>query len=163
MLKGIREAKPDLPVLILTALDEVDERVAGLDRGADDYLAKPFALAELLARVRALLRRGRLAAPDSVVEVADLVVDLGRHVVRRAERSITLTAREYAILVLLVGRRGRPVSREEIGSSVIDRVFEPSSNAIDVSICGLRAKLGEPELIRTVRGVGYQLDVPVRT
>jgi len=163
VLKGIREAKPDLPVLILTALDEVDERVAGLDRGADDYLAKPFALAELLARVRALLRRGRLAAVDSVVEVADLVVDLGRHVVRRAERPVTLTAREYAILVLLVGRRGRPVSREEIGSSVIDRVFEPSSNAIDVSICGLRAKLGEPELIRTVRGVGYQLDVPVRT
>lgn len=158
VLKELRAAKPRLSILILSALDEVAERVDGLDRGADDYLAKPFALTELLARVRSLLRRATLEAPDSHVRAGDLDVDIARRRVHRGARAVELTPREYAILVLLVSRRGRPVTREEIGAQVIDREFEATSNAIDVSICGLRAKLGTPELIRTIRGVGYCLD-----
>jgi|SRR5262245_220682 len=160
LLREVRRAKPRLPVLVLSALDRTEERVDGLDRGADDYLAKPFALTELLARLRALVRRASLEAPESIVRVGDLSIDLSRHSVRRAGRDVHLTAREYALLVFLVARRNRPVTRTDIGENVVDRAFEPSSNAIDVSICGLRAKLGEPDLIRTVRGVGYCLDDP---
>jgi DNA-binding response OmpR family regulator len=160
VLKELRRIKPRLPILVLSALADVEERVVGLDRGADDYLAKPFALAELLARSRALLRRSSLAAPESVVTLGDITVDLVRHRVRRGGRELDLTARQYAILLFLLARRGRPVRREEIGEHVIDRNFEPSSNAIDVSICGLRAKLGDPDPIRTLRGVGYRLEDP---
>ncbi len=158
VLKDLRRAKPRLPVLILSALDEVGQRVDGLDRGADDYLAKPFALEELLARVRSLLRRSTLEAPDAHVRAGDLDLDLARRRVRRGDREIELTPREYSILVFLMSRRGKPVSREQIGAQVVDRDFEATSNAIDVSICGLRAKLGAPDPIRTVRGVGYRLE-----
>jgi DNA-binding response OmpR family regulator len=158
VLREVRKAKPRMPVLVLSALDRTEERVDGLDRGADDYLAKPFALEEMLARLRALVRRSALGAPDSVVRVQNLAIDLARRTVRRGDRLVTLTAREYSLLVFLVGRRNRPVTRAEIGEHVVDRAFEPASNAIDVSICGLRAKLGAPEVIRTVRGVGYCVD-----
>jgi two-component system copper resistance phosphate regulon response regulator CusR len=160
VLREIRAAKPSLPVLVLTALDQVEERIDGLDRGADDYLTKPFVLAELLARLRALLRRGRATLPGAEVRVADLEVDLARRTVRRGGRTIRLSPREYALLVFFLARRGEVLTRAEIGEHVIDRVFEPSSNLLDVSIYGLRGKLGEPSLIHTVRGVGYRFDAP---
>jgi two-component system, OmpR family, response regulator len=155
VLREVKVARPGLPVLVLTALSDVDDVVKGLDRGADDYLTKPFALAELLARLRAILRRGRL--PSSLVRVADLELDLAARSVRRGGRPIDLTAREFALLQLLVHHPGQVLSRGEIGAHLIDREFEETSNMIDVSICGLRSKLGEPDLIRTVRGAGYSL------
>jgi two-component system copper resistance phosphate regulon response regulator CusR len=160
VLRELRAAGRQVPVLVLSALDQVRRRVEGLDRGADDYLSKPFALSELLARVRALLRRAALHVPESVVHLGNLEVDLARREVWRDGREIALTAREYRILVYLLARRGQPVTREEIGTQVIDRGYEPASNAIDVSICGLRSKLGEPTLVQTVRGVGYRLAAP---
>lgn len=160
VLREVRQAKPSLPILVLTALDEVAEKVEGLDRGADDYLTKPFALAELLARLRALLRRGKETARSSVVRVADLEVDLAKQVVLRAGVPLKLTRREYALLVLFVNKKGAVLTRSQIGERVVDREFELTSNLIDVSIAGLRAKLGEPQLIRTVRGVGYRFDEP---
>jgi two-component system copper resistance phosphate regulon response regulator CusR len=160
VLRELRRAKPSLPILVLTALDEVDEKVDGLDKGADDYMTKPFALTELLARVRALLRRGKETATGAVVRVADLEVDLARQVVLRAGTPVKLTRREYALLVLFLNRKGTVLSRTEIGERVVDREFELTSNLIDVSIAGLRSKLGEPQLIRTIRGVGYRLDEP---
>jgi two-component system copper resistance phosphate regulon response regulator CusR len=160
VLRELRAAKPALPILVLTALDQLEEKVDGLDKGADDYLTKPFALEELLARVRALLRRGSERVTGSLVTVADLEVDLAAHVVRRGGAVLKLTPREYALLVLFVNRRGEVLSRTEIGERVIDREFEAASNAIDVSVAGLRAKLGDPQLIRTVRGSGYRLVEP---
>ncbi len=160
VLRELRAAKPALPILVLSALDQVEERVDGLDRGADDYLSKPFALSELLARVRALLRRGKTEVPGAVVTISDLEVDLAKHLVLRKGAPVKLTPREYSLLVYLVNNRGRVVTRTEIGEHVIDREFEPASNTIDVSIAGLRGKLGEPQLIRTVRGAGYRLCEP---
>jgi two-component system copper resistance phosphate regulon response regulator CusR len=160
VLKELRQHKASLPILVLTALDQVEEKVDGLDKGADDYMTKPFALAELLARVRALLRRGRTATTGAVVKVADLEVDLTSHVVKRRGNVLKLTPREWALLVLFVNRKGEVLSRTEIGERVVDREFEATSNLIDVSIAGLRAKLGEPQLIRTVRGIGYRLEEP---
>ncbi len=160
VLKELRRAKPALPILVLTALDQTEEKVDGLDKGADDYLTKPFALSELLARVRALLRRGKDSARSAQVKVADLEVDLAKQVVLRGGKAVKLTRREYALLVLFVNRKGQVLSRSEIGERVVDREFEPASNLIDVSIAGLRQKLGEPQLIRTVRGVGYRFDDP---
>lgn len=160
VLKELRRSRPRLPILVLSALADVQERIEGLDRGADDYLGKPFSLDELLARARSLLRRSALAVPESVVTLGDITIDLVRRRVRRGTRELDLTGRQYAILLFLLARRGRPVRREEIGEHVIDRNFEPNSNAIDVSICGLRAKLGDPDPIRTLRGVGYRLDDP---
>ncbi len=159
VLREVRADKPALPILVLTALDDVPERVEGLDRGADDYVTKPFALPELLARVRALLRRGR-AVGSARVTVGDLEIDLAAHVVLRAGRTLKLTPREYALLVLFANRKGEVLTRREIGERVVDRVFEPTSNLIDVSIAGLRAKLGDPPLIHTVRGVGYRFGDP---
>lgn len=163
VLKELRRRKPGLPVLILTAIDSVEEKVRNLDLGADDYLTKPFALKELMARIRALLRRrnDRVAAARVLVE--DLEVNLATRRVRRGGRELQLTPREYAILVYLVNRRGEVVERREIGEHVIDRVFEPTSNLIDVSIYGLRGKLGQPELIHTVRGMGYRLEATAST
>ena len=163
VLKELARDKPELPILVLSALDQVEERVDGLDRGASDYLTKPFALAELRARVRALLRRAHGKVATSAVMVADLEVDLAARVVTRGGRPIHLSPRELSLLVLFVNRKGDALSRAEIGESVIDRNFEPASNLIDVSIHQLRAKLGEPNLIHTVRGHGYRFDEPDRT
>ncbi len=147
------------PILMLTARDAVDDRVSGLDAGADDYLVKPFDFKELLARLRALSRR--VVPPRAaVLQVADLTLDTGRHAVARAGRPVNLTAKEYALLEFLVLHQDRIVSRDDIGRHVWDDAFDPFSNIIDVYIKRLRAKLaGDPPLIHTRRGEGYLLSV----
>ncbi len=149
------------PVLMLTARDAVDDRVAGLDSGADDYLTKPFDFKELLARLRALLRRNVGLRPE-VLKVDDLRLDTGKHSASRSGRPVSLTAKEYALLEFLVLNEGRVVGREQIAQHVWDESFDPLSNVIDVYIKRLRAKLdfGAPRrLIHTRRGEGYILTV----
>jgi DNA-binding response OmpR family regulator len=162
VLRDIRARKAQLPVLILTAKDSVDERVAGLDGGADDYMAKPFALAELSARLRALLRRG--APRESTLRLADLEVDTIRRIVRRAGRTIALKPKEYALLDYLIRNCARPVTKSLIIEHVWDIHFDSVSNVVEVHINSLRNKIdrGFPvQLIHTVRGVGYMLtDAP---
>ncbi len=147
------------PVLMLTARDAVDDRVKGLDSGADDYLTKPFDFKELLARIRALLRRPHEIRPD-VLRVSDLLLDTGNHSAARAGHPIGLTAKEYALLEFLVQRENRIVSREQIAQHVWDENFDPFSNVIDVYVRRLRAKIDEgfeTSLIHTRRGEGYML------
>jgi DNA-binding response OmpR family regulator len=150
------------PVLILSARRTVDDRVRGLQRGGDDYLTKPFALAELLARLDALLRRATpLAATPSRIGLADLEIDLLRHEARRGERTLPLSPREFALLEYLCRNAGRVVTRAMILDHVWQMRFEPATNVVDVHIHRLREKVdrdGEPELIRTIRGVGYVLE-----
>jgi two-component system response regulator MprA len=145
-----------LPILLLTARDAVHDRVAGLDAGADDYLVKPFATEELLARVRALLRRGR--EPAEVVALGDLVVDVGSRRATRGGRALDLSARELDLLELLLRNPHRVVSRE----AALDRVWggagAATANAVDRCVSNLRRKLGEPMLIATVRGTGFVLE-----
>lgn len=159
ILGRLRRAGKTVPVLLLTAKDTVDDRVAGLDRGADDYLVKPFAFEELLARVRALVRR-KYDAKDPVLRVGDLEVDTAAHAVRRAGQSIDLTAREYALLECLAWRAGQVVSRTDIWEHVYDFHASAESNVVDVYIGYLRRKIerpGLPRLIHTRRGEGYML------
>ena len=147
------------PILMLTARDAVDDRVAGLDSGADDYLTKPFDFKELLARLRALLRRATDLRPP-VAQVADLALDTASHAVERAGKPVSLTAKEYALLEYLVLNQGRVVGREQIAQHVWDESFDPFSNVIDVYVKRLRAKLDNgqhPRLIHTRRGEGYLL------
>jgi two-component system copper resistance phosphate regulon response regulator CusR len=158
VLRDIRARKPVLPVLILTARDSVDERVAGLDSGADDYMSKPFALAELSARLRALLRRG--APRENTLRIADLEVDTLRRTVRRGGRRIDLTPKEYALLEYLLRHAGRPVTRSLIVEHVWNIHFDSVSNVVEVHINSLRNKIDRDfpvQLIHTVRGVGYML------
>ena len=162
VLHGIRGSGKQLPVLFLTARDRVDERVKGLELGADDYLVKPFAFSELLARIRTLLRRGR-TTEQVVLKVADLELDLLRRRASRAKQRIDLTAKEFALLELLIRRRGEVLPRSVIASQVWDINFDSDTNAIDVAVRRLRAKVDdafEPKLIRTVRGMGYVLEAP---
>jgi len=157
--RELRAAGLRIPILMLTARDAVDDRVAGLDSGADDYLVKPFDFKELLARLRALLRRSATLRPP-VACVADLVLNTGSHRVERAGKAVPLTAREYALLEFLVLNEGRVVGREEIAQHVWDENFDPLSNVIDVYIRRLRGKLDagfSPRLIHTLRGAGYRL------
>ena len=162
ILREIRSRKGSLPVLILTAKDSVDDRVAGLDSGADDYMTKPFALAELSARLRALLRRG--GPRENVLRVADLQMDLLTHVVRRGGKLIELKPKEYALLEYLMRHAGRPLPKSIIIEHVWDIHFDSVSNVVEVHINALRNKIdrGFPvPLIHTVRGVGYLLgDAP---
>ena len=147
------------PILMLTARGAVDDRVEGLDSGADDYLAKPFDFKELLARLRALLRRPAGLRPQ-VLRVADLTLNTASHAVTRAGKSVSLTAKEYALIEFLVLNQGRVVGREQIGQHVWDENFDPFSNVIDVYIKRLRAKLDtgfSRRLIHTRRGEGYIL------
>ena len=149
-----------MPVLMLTARDAVDDRVAGLDSGADDYLTKPFAFREFLARIRALLRRDGLSARDPILRVADLQIDTVSHEVRRAGKLVELTSKEYAILEYFARNPNRVLTRTQIAEHVWDFDFVSMSNVIDVYIGYLRRKLGddsEPRLLRTIRGTGYQL------
>jgi len=162
IVQSLREAGRQTPVLFLTARDRVDDRVKGLELGADDYLVKPFAFAELLARVRTLLRRGSAPPLSDQLKVADLVLDLPRHRVTRAGRKINLSHKEFCLLELLVRRQGEVLPRSLIASQVWDMNFDSDTNVIDVAIRRLRAKVDddfEPRLIHTVRGMGYKLDV----
>ncbi len=160
VLQSIR-ARGDTPVLMLTARGLLDDKVRGLDLGADDYLVKPFQFPELLARVRALLKRGKTTVTDLVQRVADLEVDPIRHRAVRAGQRIDLTAKEFALLALLVQRSGEVLSRTEIASLVWDIHFDSETNVVDVAMRRLRAKVDTPfdtALIHTVRGVGYVLE-----
>ena len=161
VLQGIRRAGKDFPVLFLTARDEIDDRVHGLELGADDYLVKPFAFAELLARVRTLLRRGSKAKEADSLRAADLELDLLRRRATRAGRRIELTAKEFALLELLLRRQGEVLPRSLIASQVWDMNFDSDTNVVEVAVRRLRAKIDdgfEPRLIRTVRGMGYVLE-----
>jgi len=163
VLQGIRRAGMEMPVLFLSARDSVDDRVKGLELGADDYLVKPFAFAELLARVRTLLRRGGKAKEAETLRAADLELDLLRRRVTRAGQRIDLTAKEFALLELLLRRQGEVLPRSLIASQVWDMNFDSDSNVIEVAIRRLRAKVDDgfdPKLIRTARGMGYVLEAP---
>ena len=160
VLREIRQAGRHMPVLFLTARDQVEDRVKGLELGADDYLVKPFAFSELLARVRTLLRRGKSKEPE-LLQVADLDLDLLRRRVTRAGKRIDLTAKEFALLELLLRRQGEVLPRSLIASQVWDMNFDSDTNVIEVAMRRLRAKIDddfEPKLIRTVRGMGYVLE-----
>lgn len=159
VLSRLRERR-QVPVLFLTARDDVHDRVRGLELGADDYLVKPFAFAELLARIRTLLRRGATREPE-VFRIEDLAVDVLRRRVSRSETRIDLTPREFALLHLLVRRAGEILSRPYIASQVWDMNFDSDTNVVDVAVRRLRAKVDDPfemKLIQTVRGMGYVLE-----
>ena len=160
--RTLRERKDRLPILVLTARDEVGDRVAGLDAGADDYLTKPFALEELRARLRALLRRAAAEETDETDRLVheDLVLDPLARTVHRGDRPIDLTRTEYSLLELLMRNAGRPLTRDVIMERVWGWESEPTSNSLEVFIGYLRRKTeseGESRLIHTVRGVGYVL------
>jgi two-component system, OmpR family, response regulator MprA len=154
----LRAESPSLPILMLTARHEVGDRVAGLEAGADDYLVKPYASAELVARVRALLRRGSLTGSDEILRCDDLRVDPASRLAWRGERALDLTKTEFDLLELLVWHAGTVLTREVIYERVWGYDFETSSRSLDAYVGYLRAKLeagGEPRLLQTVRGVGF--------
>jgi DNA-binding response OmpR family regulator len=148
---------PRPPVLVLTARDAIRDRVEGFERGADDYLVKPFAIPELIVRVRTLCRRGGEIAPV-MLRAGDLELDAARHQVRRAGILLSLTAKEFSVLELLLRRAGSAVPREELVEHCWDEMTAPMSNAVDVVVSQLRRKLGTPSPIETVRSVGYRLE-----
>ncbi|MDR1276004.1 MAG: heavy metal response regulator transcription factor [Candidatus Accumulibacter sp.] len=164
VLRALRAVGKKTPVLFLTARDEIDDRVRGLELGADDYLVKPFAFAELLARVRSLLRRGGQRAEgefSDFLRVADLELDLRKHRAVRAGKRIDLTAKEFALLELLMRRRGEVLPRSLIAAQVWDMNFDSDTNVVEVAVRRLRAKIDDGfdrRLIRTRRGMGYVLD-----
>lgn len=163
ILQSLREAGKNVPILFLTARDSVADRVKGLELGADDYLVKPFAFSELLARVRTLLRRGSTPINPDRIQVANLALDLPRRRAMRSGQRINLTAKEFALLELLARHQGEVLPRSLIASQVWDMNFDSDTNVIDVAIRRLRAKMDddfEPKLIHTVRGMGYKLDLP---
>lgn len=163
VLKSLRRNGQEMPVLFLTAKDHVDDRIKGLELGADDYLVKPFSFAELLARVRTILRRGRNGTEVTVLQVADLELDLLRRRVIRSGKRIDLTAKEFGLLELLMRRQGEVLPRSLIASQVWDMNFDSDSNVIEVAMRRLRAKVDdayEVKLIQTVRGMGYVLEAP---
>lgn len=163
VLAAIREQNRRTPVLMLTARDQVADRVRGLEQGADDYLVKPFAFSELLARVGALLRRGGQGAaqPSTQLKLADLEVDLVARRAQRAQQRLDLTAKEFNLLALLLRRRGQILSRTTLAEQVWDMNFDSDTNVVEVAVRRLRAKLDDPfatKLLHTVRGMGYVLE-----
>jgi DNA-binding response OmpR family regulator len=162
VLRRLRQKGNRTPILLLTAKDTVEDRVGGLQMGADDYLVKPFALSELLARVQALCRRNYNSKSNQVV-VADLTIDVTAHVAMRAGRALDLTVREFRLLEYLALRRDHIVTRSEIETHIYDGSVDPTSNVVDSAICSLRKKLelpGSAQLIQTKRGLGYTLKDP---
>jgi two-component system, OmpR family, copper resistance phosphate regulon response regulator CusR len=163
VIRQLRQENKTLPVLFLTARDEIDDRVKGLELGADDYLVKPFAFPELLARIRTRIRRNQATPSLDKLSVADLEMDLPRRRVTRAGKRIELTNKEFSLLELLVRREGEVLPRALIASQVWDMNFSSDTNAVDVAVRRLRSKVDDdfqPKLIQTVRGVGYMLEVP---
>ena len=166
VLAALRAAGKRTPVLMLTARDKVEDRVRGLEQGADDYLVKPFAFSELLARVGALLRRGAVAAGagaqvSTTLSLADLEIDLLGRKAQRAQQRLDLTAKEFNLLVLLMRRRGQILSRTTLAEQVWDMNFDSDTNVVEVAVRRLRAKLDDPfpaKLLHTVRGMGYVLE-----
>jgi heavy metal response regulator len=159
VLASVR-ARKDTPILMLTARDAVEDRVRGLEGGADDYLVKPFAFSELLARVQALLRRGRTQEP-TLLRLADLELDLARRRAERGGQRLDLTAKEFSLLALLLRRQGQVLSRTTLAEQVWDMNFDSDTNVIDVAVRRLRGKLDDPydtKLLHTVRGMGYVLE-----
>ncbi len=159
VLRNIRSRKPDLPVMVMTGSSLVEERVEGLDAGADDYMAKPFAFAELAARIRAVLRRGSRPA-NALLTVGDLALDRVSHAVQRAGHNIELSPKEFALLEFLMRHAGQPVTRTAIVEQVWKLNFDTMTNIVDVYINYLRRKMDsgyDHPLIRTIRGVGYQI------
>jgi two-component system, OmpR family, response regulator len=162
IVQTVREARKTTPVLILSALASLDERVRGLRSGGDDYLTKPFAFSELLARVQALLRRSGMREDISELRIADLKLDLRKRKVERATKPIELQPREFRLLEYLVRHQGQVVTRTMLLESVWDYHFDPQTNVIDVQISRLRQKIDKefsPPLLHTVRGVGYMICV----
>ncbi len=160
VISELRRKEKEIPVLFLTARDAVEDRIKGLELGADDYLVKPFVFSELVARVRTILRRGPLKQPD-VFTVGDLVIDLVRHRAMRANQRLDLTPKEFSLLSLLARRTGEVVSRTLIAEQVWDMNFDSDTNVVDVAVRRLRAKVDDPheaKLIHTLRGVGYVLE-----
>ena len=162
LVRDLRTSGVALPVLMLTARDRTEDKVEGLDSGADDYLTKPFDFSELTARLRALLRR-RVAGAPAVLRVGDLEMDPATREVRRGSSSVELTPREFSLLEYLLRNADRPLSRATLMEHVWGIRFDPGTNIVDVCVNALRNKLGrEPELIHTVRGVGYAIRTPER-
>ncbi len=160
VLADIRRSGKETPVLFLTAKDSVQDRVKGLELGADDYLVKPFAFSELLARVRTILRRGPVRQPD-VIRIGDLVIDLPGHKAVRGGINLELTSKEFSLLALLARRAGEVLSRTLIADQVWGMNFDSDTNVVDVAVRRLRGKVDDPfekKLIKTIRGVGYTLD-----
>ena len=163
VIRSVRTAGSSVPVLFLTARDGVDDRVKGLELGADDYLVKPFAFSELLARVRGLLRRGAAVPNQTSIKIGDLEVDLLKRRASRSGRRIDLTAKEFSLLELLMRRRGEVLPKSLIASQVWDMNFDSDTNVIEVAIRRLRAKIDDDfdtKMIQTARGMGYMLDAP---
>jgi len=159
VLAGIMDRRPEQRVLVLSALSDVDAKVRCLELGASDYLAKPFALSELLARVRARLRQPPAPAPDRFLRVGPVALDMVRRVADAGHGPVNLSEREFAVLQFLMRRDGDPCSREQLLADVWGYTFDTSSNVVDVYVGRLRSKLGE-DVIETVRNVGYRVNVP---
>jgi len=163
VLQTLRSNGSEVPVLMLTARDQIEDRVKGLELGADDYLVKPFAFVELVARIKNILKRKSVTqVDDQSMNIANLQLDLKRRIAYREKEAIHLTAKEFSLLALLMERRGEVLSRSLIASQVWDMNFDSDTNVIDVAIRRLRNKVDkafEPQLIHTIRGMGYVLDI----
>ena len=160
LIERLREKKINTPVIILSARRSVDDRIKGLQAGGDDYLTKPFSFSELLARIQALIRRATKVTEPSTLSAGDLTMDLLSREVKRGGASVTLQAREFALLEYLMRNAGRIISKTSILEHVYDYSFDPQTNVVDVLVCRLRNKIDkdfEPKMLHTVRGMGYVL------
>ncbi|MBJ8434462.1 MULTISPECIES: heavy metal response regulator transcription factor [Acinetobacter] len=162
IISDIRKSGKSMPILFLSARDQIEDRVKGLELGADDYLVKPFAFAELLARIKSLLRRGQQKEDSNIITIADLELDLRKRRVTRAGHRIDLTAKEFALMELFMRRRGEILPRTLIASQIWDMNFDSDTNVVEVAIKRLRNKIDSnftPKLIQNIRGMGYVLEV----